>query len=226
MGERFGWQDDHLSYTELARRSVAYNEYIKTVALDANLTSKGIKIMSKSPNKALTAYKMERIVVVSAIMQMCHQYGGGLGPLDSRTMSFPIASGAFNPMFSVNNTTDEISWWNTNKDDIIKMMKAINLREKGNSVFSLVLDEIRGFGDDINMDLMMHLLHQGPSTRSLSCGEWQAYMKRKFPTKQQRDELHEAKSIVAKACGRIILKDFETYFITQQDPEQVAQSIK
>ena len=77
-------------------------------------------------------------------------------------------------MFSKNDTTREITRWNDNKDDIIKAMKAINLREKGNSVFSLVLDEIRGFGDDINMDLMMHLLHQGPSTRSLSCGEWEA----------------------------------------------------
>lgn len=182
--------------------------------------------MSQSTNKAFTAYKMERVVVVSAVMQMCHQYGGAIGALDSRTMSFPIATGVFNPMFTMNNTIDEISWWNTNKDDIIKMMKAINLREKGNSVFSLVLDEIRDFGDDVNMDLMMHLLHQGPSTRSLSCSEWQTYMNWKFPKKQQRDELHAAKSIVAKACGRIILKDFESYFIIQQDSNQVAQSIK
>lgn len=182
--------------------------------------------MSKSLNKALTAYKMERVVVVSAAMQMCRQYGGGVGALDSRTTSFPIATGAFNPMFSKNDTTREISWWNDNKDDIIKAMKAINLREKGNSVFSLVLDEIRGFGDDINMDLMMHLLHQGPSTRSLSCSDWQAYMKWKFPKKQQLDELYEAKSIVAKACGRIILKDFESNFINHFTPEQLAKAIK
>ena len=182
--------------------------------------------MSKSLNKALTAYKMERVVVVSAAMQMCRQYGGGVGALDSRTTSFPIATGAFNPMFSKNDTTREITWWNDNKDDIIKAMKAINLREKGNSVFSLVLDEIRGFGDDINMDLMMHLLHQGPSTRSLSCGEWEAYMKWKFPKKQQRDELHEAKSIVAKACGRIILKDFESNFINHFTAEELAKAIK
>lgn len=104
-------------------------------------------------------------------------------------------------------------------------MKAINQRDKGNSVFSLVLDEIRDFGDDVNMDLMMHVLHQGQSTRSLDHSEWVRYMNHKFPTAQHRAELSEAKSIVAKACGRIIHREFESNFINHFTPEQLDESI-